>query len=186
MHNTPPTTLEKLRTSDADAYGAEARVFGRPESAGEARAVLYPPPRGRLTLTTLTILSAEQADMLAAHLAGLGHTFSGVTSDHDTATAFAGAWKRHTGAAPVRDRRPLLDRLGTLTPPEPVPQGGVRLVDEGDHERVMRCTFWEIPDGMPVAMAGANPMVAGMLRIGYVPVADFTGYDLSPSGCGGS
>lgn len=264
MHNTQLTTLQKLRTSGAGGSGAETTVFGRLESQGEVQAVFYRTPRGRLTLTTL---SAGQADTLAAHLAGLGHTFSGVTSDHDTATAFAEAWKRHTAAAPVRDWQALLYRLGTLTPPEPVPEGRGRLVGEGDHEQVMRwCrefaadvgeavtvdsaswagtrfaekryTFWEVPDGTPVSMAGANPMVAGMVRvdpvytpahlrgrgyagavtvevsraalaagatdvvlfadpanptsnalyqrIGYVLVADFTGYDLSGTGCGRS
>ncbi|MET8447905.1 GNAT family N-acetyltransferase [Streptomyces sp. NPDC005209] len=29
MHNTPLTTLERLRTRGADAYGAEASVFGK-------------------------------------------------------------------------------------------------------------------------------------------------------------
>jgi len=85
-------------------------VFGRLESEGEARAVFHRTPRGRLTLAApsagqadalatpsagqadaLATPSAGQADVLAAHLAGLDHTFSGVTSDHDTATAFTEA-----------------------------------------------------------------------------------------------
>ncbi|MFE2431256.1 GNAT family N-acetyltransferase [Streptomyces sp. NPDC059373] len=257
MHNTPLTVLEKLRTRGADAYGAEATLFGRLESGGEVCAIFYRTPRGRLTLTTL---SPEQAATLAAHLASLGHPFSGVTADHDTATAFAEAWQRHMGAAPVRDWRGRLYRLGTLTPPEPVPAGRGRLVGERDHEQLMcwcrefaadvgevvsidaaswastrfaekRYTFWETPDGTPVSMAGVNPMVAGQVRvdpvytpahfrgrgyagaatvevsraalaagatdvvlftnlanptsnalyqrIGYVPVTDFTGYNLS-------
>ncbi|MGW1810267.1 GNAT family N-acetyltransferase [Streptomyces sp. NPDC002078] len=191
MHNTPLTTLEKLRTRGANAYGAEATVFGRLESGGEVRAIFYRTPRGRLTLTAL---SPEQAETLAAHLTDLGHPCSGVTSDHDTAAAFAEAWQRHTGAAPVRDWRGLLHRLGTLTPPQPVPAGRGRLVDERDHEHLMRwCrqfaadvgevvsidaaswastrfaekryTYWETPDGTPVSMAGANPMVAGQVRV---------------------
>ena len=191
MHNTPLTTLEKLRTRGRDAHGAEATVFGRLESGGEVRAVFYRTPRGRLTLTPL---SPEQADALAAHLAGLGHRCSGVTADQDTATAFAGAWQRHTGAAPVRDWWGRLYRLGTLTPPVPAPAGRGRLVGERDHEHLMRwCrefaadvgevvsidaaswagtrfaekryTFWETPDGTPVSMAGANPMVAGQVRV---------------------
>ncbi|MFD8395909.1 GNAT family N-acetyltransferase [Streptomyces sp. NPDC059680] len=191
MHNTPLTTLEKLRTRGADAYGTGATLFGRLESEGEVRAIFYRTPRGRLTLTTL---SPEQADTLAAQLADLGRPFSGVTADHGTATAFAEAWQRHTGAAPVRDWRGRLHRLGTLTPPEPRPEGRGRLVGERDHEHLMcwcrefaadvgevvsidagswagtrfaekRYTFWETPDGTPVSMAGVNPMVAGQVRV---------------------
>jgi GNAT superfamily N-acetyltransferase len=194
MHNTPLTALEKMRTHGADAAdadSAEPTVFGRLESGGEVRAVLYRRPSHRLTLTSL---STEQADALAAHLAGLGHSLSGVTADRDTATAFAGAWQRHTGAAPERDWWGRLYRLGTLTPPEPFPAGRGRLVGERDHEHLMRwcrqfaadvgeavCidtaswagtrfaeksyTFWETPDGTPVSMAGVNPMVAGQVRV---------------------
>jgi hypothetical protein len=192
MHNTPLTVVEKLRTRGADAYGAEATVFGRLESGGEVRAIFFRTPRGRLTLTTLS--PGQAADTLAAHLASLGRPISGVTSDHDTATAFAEAWQRHTGAAPVRDWRGRLYRLGTLTPPEPVPAGRGRLVGEPDHEHLMcwcrefaadvgevvsidaaawagtrfaekRYTFWETPDGTPVSMADVNPMVAGQVRV---------------------
>ncbi|MFF8727869.1 GNAT family N-acetyltransferase [Streptomyces sp. NPDC015171] len=257
LHNTPLTTIEKLRTDGADAHGAGATVFGRLESAGEVRALFYRRPTGRLTLTAL---SPGQADTLAAELAGLGHRFSGVTADHDTATAFAAAWQRHTGIAPARDWGARLYRLGTLTPPLPVPDGRGRVVGERDHGHLMRwCgefaasvgedpaidagswartrfadkrfTFWETPDGTPVSMAGSTAMTGGMVRvdpvytparlrgrgyagavtvevsraalaagatdvvlfanpanptstalyqrIGYVPVSDFTGYDLS-------
>lgn len=203
MHNTPLTTLEKLRTCGADADGAGATVFfGRLETEGEVRAVFYRTQRGRLSLTTL---SPGQADSLAARLADLDHSFSGVTADHDTATAFAEAWERHTGAAPVRDWRGLLHRLGTLTPPQPVPAGRGRLAGERDHEQVIRwCgefaadvgeavtvdaaswagtrfaekryTFWETPDGTPVSMAGVNPLIGGQVRVDpvYTP-AHFRG-----------
>jgi RimJ/RimL family protein N-acetyltransferase len=255
LHNTPLTTIEKLRRRAADASGAA--VFGRLESGGEVRAVFYRLPSGRLTLTAL---SPEEADTLAAHLAGLGHTPSGVIADHATATAFAEAWQRHTGAAPVRDWRGRLHRLGTLTPPQPCPEGRSRIADGQDREQLIRwCnefaadvgeassidadswagtrfadkqfTFWEAPDGTPVSVAGSTSMIAGMVRvdpvytpaalrgrgyagavtvqvsraalaagatdvvlftnpanptsnalyqrIGYVPVTDFTGYDLS-------
>ncbi|MFS4092055.1 GNAT family N-acetyltransferase [Streptomyces sp. AF1A] len=192
MHNTPLTTLEKLRTCGTDADGAGATVFfGRLEEEGEVRAVFYRTRRGRLTLTPL---SPEQANSLAAHLADLGHAFCGVTADHDTATAFAGAWQRHTGAAPVRDWRGLLHRLAALTPPQPVPAGRGRPAGKRDQEHVIRwCrefaadvgeavtvdaaswagtrfadkhyTFWETPDGTPVSMAGANPLVGGQVRV---------------------
>jgi predicted GNAT family acetyltransferase len=193
LHTTPLTVVEKLRTR-ADAFGAEATVFGRLESGGEVRAVFHRTPRGRLTLTTL---SPEQADSLAAHLADLGHSLSGVTADHGTATAFAEAWQRHTDAAAVPDWRARLHRLGTLTPPEPLAEGQGRVVGERDREQlVCWCrefcvdvkeevsvnaidagswadtrfadkgfTFWETPDGTPVSMAGSTAMVGGMIRV---------------------
>ncbi|MFI9810123.1 GNAT family N-acetyltransferase [Streptomyces sp. NPDC052301] len=191
LHNTPLTTIERLRTRGADAYGSEATVFGLLESEGEVRAVGYRLPTHRLTLTTF---SPEHADTLAAHLAGLGHPLSGVTADHDTATAFAEAWHRHTGSAPVADWRGRLHRLGTLTPPEPRPDGRGRVMDVQDREQVIawcnefaasvgeassmdaeawtrsrfgdkHFTFWETPDGTPVSMAGSTSMVGGMVRV---------------------
>ncbi|OIJ91300.1 GNAT family N-acetyltransferase [Streptomyces monashensis] len=194
LHNTPLTDIEKLRTRRADAHDAASTVFGRLESEGEVRAVFYRTPRGYLSITPL---SAEQADVLATHLAGLGHSPSGVIADHDTATAFANTWQRHTGVAPTPFWRTHLYRLGTLTPPQPRPEGRGRIADGKDHEQVVRwcrefCvdvgeqpsidlidagswadsrfggrhfTFWETPDGIPVSMAAATSIVGGMIRV---------------------
>ncbi|MFE6360401.1 GNAT family N-acetyltransferase [Streptomyces sp. NPDC057806] len=135
LHNTPLTDMAKLRLRAADAPGAETTVFGRLESEGEVRAVFYRTPRGRLTLTPLT---AEQAATLAPHLAALGISPSDVIADHDTATAFAGSWHRHTGAEPVPFWRTHLYRLGTLTPPQPPPAGRGRVTGEKDRRQVVR------------------------------------------------
>ncbi|MET8130624.1 GNAT family N-acetyltransferase [Streptomyces sp. NPDC005251] len=190
LHNTPLTVLEKWRTVPG-AFEPGAVLFGRLESKGETQAIFYRPPTRRLTLTAL---SPEQADALAAQLAALGHRFAGVTADHDTATAFAEAWQRRTGATPTLRVRMHLYRLGTLTLPEPNPEGRGRMVGEQDHEHLMRwCrefaadvgetvsidaaswagtrfaekryTYWATPDGTPVSMAGVNPMVAGQVRV---------------------
>ncbi|CAL9654100.1 GNAT family N-acetyltransferase [Streptomyces sp. enrichment culture] len=190
LHNTPLTVMEKWRTRPG-AFDPGSVLFGRLESQGGTRAIFYRPPTRRLTLTPL---SPERADALAARLTRLGHTFSGVTADHHTAAAFAESWQRHTGATPTLRVRLHLYRLGTLTPPEPVPAGRGRLVGEQDHEHLVRwCrefaadvgeavtvdaaswadtrfaekryTFWETPDGTPVSMAGVNPTVAGMVRV---------------------
>ncbi|MBB5958898.1 putative GNAT family acetyltransferase [Saccharothrix tamanrassetensis] len=187
LHTMPLTVFEKLRTSGVDAYG-EATVFGRLEQGGEVRAIFYRRPTHRLSLTAVP---PEQADALAAHLADLGHPLAGVTADHDTATAFAEAWQRHTGAVPVDSLRVRLYRLGTLTPPQPVPEGRGRVAGAQDRDQVIRwCgefvadvgeapadswadsrfadkhfTFWETPDGTPVSMAGTTSMVAGMVRL---------------------
>ncbi|CAL9671114.1 GNAT family N-acetyltransferase [Streptomyces sp. enrichment culture] len=193
VHTTPLTAVQKLRTqgAGATASGAGATGFGWLVEDGEVRAALLRPPTGRLTLTAL---SPGQADSLATRLVGLGRRPSGVLSDDATATAFAGAWRRHTGAAPVRGWGARLHRLGTLTPPPRPPAGRGRIAGERDHEQLVRwCrefaadvgeavtvdagawagtrfaekryTFWETPDGTPVSMAGANPLVGGQVRI---------------------
>ncbi|MFF3336252.1 hypothetical protein ACFYWX_43235 [Streptomyces sp. NPDC002888] len=41
LHTIPLTVTEKLRTYGADAYGAQAPVFGRLERAGKVRATFY-------------------------------------------------------------------------------------------------------------------------------------------------
>jgi hypothetical protein len=243
LHTSPLTTIEKLRLTVSDGT-----LFGVLDGA-----LCYRRPSGRLTLTSLR---PEQADAVAADWAELGHPLSGVIAEHDTATAFAEAWGRRTGAAAVPGVRVRLHRLGTLTPPEPGPAGRARVLDTHDHAEIIRwCagfaaavgealepdawaasrfgdknyTFWETAG--PVAMAGSTSMVAGMVRvdpvytpahvrgrgyagavtvavsraalaagatdvvlytnpdnatsnalyrrIGYVPIADFTGYEFS-------
>lgn len=202
LHNTPLTDIEKLRIREAAGRDAEGVcVFGRLRSAGAVRAVFYLTPRGRLGLTPL---SAERADRLAVILADLGHSPANVIADHDTATAFAEAWHRHTAAAPTPFWRTHLYRLGTLTPPRPQPEGRGHVAGEKDLDRVVRwCrefsvtvgetasveaidagawadsrfgdrhfTFWETPDGTPVSMAAATSMIGGMVRVDpvYTPV----------------
>ncbi|MCX4511712.1 GNAT family N-acetyltransferase [Streptomyces sp. NBC_01619] len=191
LHTTWLTLTEKLRTLGVAAHGAGTPVFGRLERAGEVHATFLRFPARGLSVTSLT---PEQADVLAAHLVALGHTVPYVTAEESTATAFAEAWQRHTGASPTLRVRLHLYRLGTLTPPDPVPAGGGRLLGEQDHEHLMRwCrefaadvgedvsidaaswsgtrfaekryTFWETPDGTPVSMAGVNPMVGGQVRV---------------------
>ncbi|MPY58746.1 GNAT family N-acetyltransferase [Streptomyces spongiae] len=135
LHNTALTDIEKLRTRRVAGHDAEAAVFGRLESGDEVRAIFYLTPRGRLGLTPLAV---ERADTLAAHLAGLGHSPSNVIADHETARAFAEAWRRHTGTPPVPFWRTRLYRLGTLTPPQPRPEGRGRITGGKDREQVVR------------------------------------------------
>ncbi|MET7287000.1 GNAT family N-acetyltransferase [Streptomyces sp. NPDC005573] len=195
LHTMQLYGVEKLRTSGADAPGAEATLFGTLESEGEVRAAFYTTARGHLWLTPL---SADRSATLAAHLAGLGHSPAGVLADRDTAAAFAGAWQRHTGAAaPVPFWRTHLYRLGTLRPPHPRPDGRGRTADGSDRAQVTgwcrefcvevgeqrsidlidagswaesrfgdrHFTFWETPDGTPAAMAAATTAVGGMVRV---------------------
>ncbi|WP_410608836.1 GNAT family N-acetyltransferase [Amycolatopsis sp. lyj-109] len=183
LHTSQLTRLEKLRTQ-AD----EGTLFGRLEQEGEVRAICY--RRRASQRLILTAVSSDQADALAAHLTGLGDTLCGVTAEDDSAAAFAEAWQRHTGTVPKPGVRVRLHRLGTLTPPEPMPEGHasnapdraeiIRWCSEfatavgqapfadtrswaASNFADKRFTFWEA--GGPVAMAGSTPVLAGMVRI---------------------
>lgn len=189
------TWAERVRVRGAEAFGADTAVFGVLERAGEVRATFHRLSPRALSPTPLT---AEEADGLAARLAALGHSLPSVSADHDTATVFADAWQRRTGAIPkLRDTRLCLYRLDTLTPPEPLPAGRARLLGERDHEQVMywcgefakavgeditidagswpdtryadkRYTLWETPDGTPVSVAGMNPLIGGQVQVDVV------------------
>ncbi|MFE3164542.1 GNAT family N-acetyltransferase [Streptomyces sp. NPDC059224] len=186
------TWAERVRTGRA---ACQAPVFGVLGRAGEVRATFYRfPPRG-LGLSPLT---PGQADSLAARLAALGHAVPTVSADHATATAFAEAWQRHTGAVPkLRETRLRLYRLGTLVPPEPPPAGRSRVLGEQDLDQAIfwcgefakavgedvavdagtwagtrysdkRYTLWETPDGTPVSVAGLNPQIGGQIQVDVV------------------
>ncbi|MFG2955490.1 GNAT family N-acetyltransferase [Streptomyces sp. NPDC048291] len=194
-HVMQSTWAERVRARGAEAYGTGVPVFGMLERGGEVQATCYRlPPRGY----GLSPLTPEQADSLAAHLADLGHPLPSVSADHDTATAFAEAWQRRTGATPrLRDTRLCLYRLGTLTPPDPMPAGRGRALGEQDLEETMSwCagfadavgedvtvdaatwagtrfadkayTLWETPDGTPVSVAGLNPLIGGQMQVDVV------------------
>ncbi|MET7450814.1 GNAT family N-acetyltransferase [Streptomyces sp. NPDC005574] len=189
------TWAERVRVRGAEAFGTEAPVFGVLERAGAVHATFYRlPPRG-LGLSPLT---PEQAESLAVRLATLGHSLSRVSADRDTAAAFAEAWQRHTGATPsLRDTQLRLYRLGTLTPPQPLPAGRGRVLGEQDLEQAMfwcgefaravgeevgidagtwagtrfadkTYTLWETPDGTAVSVAGMNPMIGGQIQVDVV------------------
>ncbi|WP_030613437.1 GNAT family N-acetyltransferase [Streptomyces sclerotialus] len=195
LHVMQLTWAERVRKRGAESFGAEAPVFGLLERAGEVCATFYRLPPRALGLSPLT---PEQADSLAAHLAARGYSLARVSADHSTATAFAEAWRRHTGATPkLRDTRLRLYRLGRLTPPEPMPAGRGRVLGEQDLEQAMfwcgefakavgeavsidaeswagtrfadkRYTLWETPDGTPVSVAGMNPMIGGQVQVDIV------------------
>ncbi|WP_062650111.1 GNAT family N-acetyltransferase [Streptomyces maremycinicus] len=135
LHNTPLTDIEKLRTHRAAESDEEAATFGRLESQGEVHAIFYLTPLGRLGLTPL---SSEQTDTLAAHLAGLGHSPAHVIAEHDTASAFSKSWQKYTGAASAPFWKTHLYRLGTLTPPQPRPEGQDRLTGRKDRDQIVR------------------------------------------------
>lgn len=189
------TWAERVRKRGADAFGTEAPVFGVLEQAGEVTGTFYRLPPRSLGPSPLT---PEQADSLAARLAALGHSPSRVSADRSTATAFAEAWQRHTGATPkLHDTQVRLYGLGTLTPPEPLPAGRSRVLGEqnlaeaifwcGEFSKAVgedvtinadtwaetryadkRYTLWETPDGTPVSIAGMNPLIGGQIQVDIV------------------
>ncbi|MFD8149808.1 GNAT family N-acetyltransferase [Streptomyces sp. NPDC059720] len=194
LHTVPLTVTETLRTQGPHAYGEGAPEFGMLERGGQVRAAFFRTPPHWLNVTGLT---PEDSEALAARLARLGQRLPGVNADRDTAEAFAAAWQRHTGAAVRLRQRQRLYRLGTLAVPEPAPPGAPRVAGEADRALLMRwhdefgaavglgtvrgaaewadarirsggVTFWETPDGTPVAMAGVTPRVAGQVRVASV------------------
>ncbi|MFE2751124.1 GNAT family N-acetyltransferase [Actinosynnema sp. NPDC059335] len=181
LHTMPLTTVGRLRDR-----GTDGTVFGWLERDDEVRGLCYPRSNRRLTLSLLDAEDAEDADGLAARLAG--EDIAGVTADQGTSAAFAEAWRERTGGTATPGVRVRLYRLGTLTPPDPMPSGGPAA---RDHEDVVRwCgafmaavgeapagswaasrfadkhfTFWETPGGTPASLAGWTSMVAGMVRV---------------------
>lgn len=199
LHTVPLTVTETLRTRGTGVYGTDEPVFGVLEADGAVRGAWFRTPPHRLSLTPLT---AAQARALAEHLATLGHAVPGVVAQRGTARAFAEAWQRHTGAQADLRRRQRLYRLGELTPPAPPPQGHARIAGAADRELLTRwyeafvadvgnapardagawadarierggTVLWQTPDGQPVSLAGALPMVAGQVRVApvYTPAA---------------
>ncbi|MGW0606396.1 GNAT family N-acetyltransferase [Streptomyces sp. NPDC002640] len=189
------TWAERVRTRGPRSFGPELPVFGTLERDGEVHATLYRLPPRALGLSPLT---PEQAETLASHLAGLRHDLTRVSADHDTATAFADAWQRHTGATPaLRETRLCLYALDALTPPRPLPPGRARVLGEDDLDEAIhwcaafaravgetgtvdaaswpttryadkRYTLWETPDGTPVSVAGMNPLIGGQVQVDVV------------------
>ncbi|MGW2637451.1 GNAT family N-acetyltransferase [Streptomyces sp. NPDC001348] len=200
LHTVPLTVTDALRRRGPHLYGREAPRFGwLADPDGAVRAVLFRTPPHPLNITPVT---AEEADALAARLLALGHDLPGVSAERETAAAFTAAWRRRTGNPGELRRRERLYRLAGLTVPEPVPAGRARVAGPADRELLVRwygefaeavghgvrqeaaswadarlahggVTFWETPDGEPVAMAGVTPEVAGQVRVGpvYTPAA---------------
>jgi predicted GNAT family acetyltransferase len=200
LHTVQLTVTDALGRWGPAAYGPEPPHFAwLTDRDGTVRATALRTPPYELNLTPTT---PEAADALAARLAGVGHALPGVNGPADTAADFAAAWERRTGATAQLTTNQRLYRLGTLTPPEPAPPGRARLATGDDHGLVAQwyaefsaadgrrahhdpdrwaegrlahggITFWETPDGTPVAMVGATPKVAGQIRVApvYTPPA---------------
>ncbi|MEU6991474.1 GNAT family N-acetyltransferase [Streptomyces sp. NPDC046465] len=209
LHTVLLTVTETLRLRGLQVYGSGVPLFGTYADAdGTVRGAFARTPPHHLALSPVT---PEAADALARQLAGADPELPGVTAEWATAEAFTRAWERHTGATATLDTRQRLYRLGTLMPPEPGPAGRARLATEADRDLLVRwhqefatavgeppamdsrpwvdarlsyggVTFWETPDGVPAAMAGATRRIAGQVRVAPV----YTPAELRGRGYGGA
>ncbi|MFF0139071.1 GNAT family N-acetyltransferase [Streptomyces sp. NPDC005227] len=198
-HTVPLTVTDALRRRGMGGYGEEPPLFGVLERGGAVRGTFFRTPPYRLNLTAV---DERDADALAALLADVDTALPGAMAEPDTAGAFAEAWRRRTGATAVQVRSERLYRLVDLTTPGPVPAGRARVARGADRDLLARwyrdfadaiggtahrdgaawaddrishggVSFWQAPDGTPVAMAGATPPVAGQVRVApvYTPAA---------------
>ncbi|MFJ9697464.1 GNAT family N-acetyltransferase [Kitasatospora sp. NPDC101183] len=190
------TLAHRLAVSGLDVYG-EPPVFGwwRPEEGGPVEgAFLQTPPFA----PRLSAMSEEAAAALAVELAAAGPGFTeltGVGGGAAAVRAFADAWAGATGATWSVRAEERLYRLGRLTDPARPAAGRHRLAGPADRELAIRwygeflaevdvppmdvpkavddriadggLHLWE-DGGVPVALVGASPVLAGMSRIGPV------------------
>ncbi|MER7739529.1 GNAT family N-acetyltransferase [Streptomyces sp. NPDC096538] len=171
-------------------------LFGLLDADGDVQAVFYgptdPPPDPHPALPRAGRRPRPPADRLGHPLAGVSADHATAT-----AAAFAEAWQWHTAARPTLRVGMHSYRLGTLTPPGPPPPGLGRPAAGPGHERLMpwcrelAADFGESvtidaafgaphplrrkalhlirdPGRHPVSMAGLNPLIAGMVRLGPV------------------
>jgi predicted GNAT family acetyltransferase len=149
----------------------------------------------------LTAMSSQAAEELAGLLAASGRTVQGVNARADAAEAFAETWRQRTGDAVTVHRLMRLHRLGTLTWPDPPPEGRPRVAGQRDRNLLLAwfdafavevgdaagqdhapavderlgyggITVWEAA-GAPTSIAGITRAVDGMIRVGpvYTPPA---------------
>lgn len=210
LHTALLSVTDTLRTRGLHVYGEADPLFGiRTDGDGTVSgAFLWTPPH---FLAPSPLTGDVAADELAGVLADAGLELPGVGAESATAATFSAAWQRRTNATADVSRPQRLYRLGTLTPPEPSPAGGARVVTGADRALLVRwhgefhealgeksvrgaeewadariayggVNLWEAPDGTPVAMAGNTRPVAGQVRIAPV----YTPAELRGRGYGGA
>ncbi|SFF68758.1 Acetyltransferase (GNAT) family protein [Actinacidiphila alni] len=191
LHTMQVTAAEGIRTGIRTGRGRVRAGFGWLAEGGEVGGAFVRVGEGLLGLTPV---SPGQAEALAVRLAGAGHRVPGVSAGEGAAAAFATAWERRTGATAEYRGRLRLYRLAGLVEPRPAPPGRARHADGADRDRLVawcadfaaavgdptvvtaatwagtrfaakRFTFWQAPDGSPVALAGATAPVAAHVRI---------------------
>jgi predicted GNAT family acetyltransferase len=202
------TATAAVRARGPGAFGGSPPLFGwQTEPDGTVTAAFLHTPPFPVVLTAMT---DGHAAALAATFAARGRQPAGVNAGPGPATAFATAWRDHTGQAAHPGMRMRLYALGRLLPLDPPPPGQARTAAAQDtalllawldafhheagppgpdeSERVVNdrigfggLVLWE-HHGRPVSLAGRNRAVAGQARIGPV----YTPPDLRGRGFGGA
>jgi predicted GNAT family acetyltransferase len=202
-HTLPITLVDTMRKRGPHAYGSEDPIFGwwQTDSGAVDGTFLQTPPH------PLLVTAAPAMPELAALLAG--RPLPGVNALLADAEVFAEAWQRQTGVTLTPGRRSRLFRLDVLKPPSPLPEGTSRVAEAGDRDLLLAwmtgfhhevgesvqavedllddklsyggLTLWEV-NGVPVAMAGATRVEAGMARV----IAVYTPPDLRRRGYAGA
>jgi ribosomal protein S18 acetylase RimI-like enzyme len=203
-HTLSLSLTDTLRKRDLHFYGRGDPIFGWFESAGGVRAACLQTPPHPLIITAAP---AGAVPELASLLAG--RPLPGVNALAADGDAFAGVWRRRTGAAVTIGKQTRLFRLDALAPPAPWPPGKARVVAATDRELLLYwlksfhddlgepdhdpgktvddrisyggLTLWEV-DGDPVSLAGASRMESGVVRVAPV----YTPPDLRGRGYAGA
>ena len=180
-HTVLLTLIDTLRRRGPHAYGTADPIFGCWRSpAGPVDGLLLQTPPHPMLFTAL-----PPAAVPAAAAALTGRPLTGANLLAGDVDAFVAAW----GAPAKVDMRTRLYRLGTLTPPSPMPPGAARRAGPGDRDLVARwmsaffadigeghsapaalpddVMLWEI-GGVPVAIATRSRPAHGMVRIQHV------------------
>ena len=202
------TAATAVSAQGPGAFGGSAPLFGwQAEPGGAVTAAFMHTPPFPVVLTPMT---DGHAAALAGELAARGRRPAGVNAAPEPATAFAAAWRDHTGQAARTGMRMRLYALGQLFPPDPPPPGQARTASVQDtallltwldafqyeakpggpheSERLVNdrvgwggLVLWE-HHGRPVSLAGRNRAAAGQARIGPV----YTPPELRGRGFGGA
>ncbi|MEU7501071.1 GNAT family N-acetyltransferase [Streptomyces griseofuscus] len=180
-------------TQTAAATGTRVPVFGWVERAGEVGGTFYHLPPGGIGLTPLSPARADALAARLAGL-GCSLPYVSADRDTAAAFAKAWQRYAGVGAA-FRVRLCLYRLGELTPPrPVPAGRGRSVGEHSGDRDQLMdwcrefaadvekdviidagtwagtrfarkRYTFWESPDGVPVSMAGVNPMLAGVAQV---------------------
>jgi predicted GNAT family acetyltransferase len=194
QHTILLTAAEAIRAHGPGAFGGPAPLFGWHAGPGGTvtAAFQHTPPYP----VVLTGMPAAQAAALAAELAGCGRQLPGVNATAGPGSAFAAAWRQHTGEAAQAGMRMRLYALDRLLPPDPPPPGTARTAGSADRDLLLAwfgafqdeaqpagpaetarmvddrlshrgLVLWE-HEGRPVSLAGRNRAAAGQARVGPV------------------
>ncbi|MEB8343957.1 GNAT family N-acetyltransferase [Streptomyces endophyticus] len=131
LHTVALSVTARMRASGWAADGARFGVWTGPGGRATGYFFWTPPHFLYVALPGEGAGRKEAADALVDALAGL--PVDGANGALESTAALAGAWlERHPGARAERVTRQRLFRLGELTPPKSLPEGGSRVAGEAD------------------------------------------------------